>query len=59
MPIADEKKILINDILRLATLFEATTKSDNIKLQLEISTDMCRLILLSSTPLVYVFRSRN
>ena len=43
-PIADEKKILINDILRLATLFEATTKSDNIKLQLEIvTTDMCRL----------------
>ena len=43
-PIADEKKILIDDILRLATLFEATTKSDNIKLQLEIvTTDMCRL----------------
>ena len=43
-PIADEKKILINDILRLATLFEATTKSDNIKLRLEIvTTDMCRL----------------
>ena len=43
-PIADGKKILIDDILRLATLFEATTKSDNIKLQLEIvTTDMCRL----------------
>ena len=43
-PIANEKKILIDDILRLATLFEATTKSDNIKLQLEIvTTDMCRL----------------
>ena len=43
-PVADEKKILIDDILRLATLFEATTKSDNIKLQLEIvTTDMCRL----------------
>jgi len=43
-PIADEKKVLIDDILRLATLFEATTKSDNIKLQLEVvTTDMCRL----------------
>ena len=43
-PIADGKKILIDDILRLATLFEATTKSSKIKLQLEIvTTDMCRL----------------
>ena len=43
-PIADEKKILIDDILRLATLFETTIKSGNIKLQLEIvTTDMCRL----------------
>ena len=43
-PIADEKKILIDDILRLATLFEVTTKSGNVKLQLEIvKTDMCRL----------------
>jgi len=43
-PIADEKRILIDDILRLATLFEATTKSGKIKLQLEIvTTDMCRL----------------
>ena len=43
-PIANEKKILIDDILRLATLFETTIKSGNIKLQLEIvTTDMCRL----------------
>tara|TARA_Y100000589_G_scaffold249743_1_gene237837 strand:- start:601 stop:1203 length:603 start_codon:yes stop_codon:yes gene_type:complete len=43
-PIADEKKILIDDILRLATLFEATTKSGKIKIQFEIvTTDMCRL----------------
>ena len=43
-PIANEKKILIDDILRLATLFETTIKSRNIKLQLEIvTTDMCRL----------------
>jgi len=43
-PFADEKKIFIDDILRLATLFEATTKSRKMKLQLEIvTTDMCRL----------------
>lgn len=43
-PLANQKNILIDDILRLATLFEATTKSANIKLQLEIvTTDMCRL----------------
>ena len=43
-PFADDKKVLIDDILRLTTLFEATTKSDKIKLQLEIvTTDMCRL----------------
>ena len=42
--IEDKKKVLIDDILRLATLFEATTKSGKIKLQLEIvTTDMCRL----------------
>ena len=43
-PVAGQKNILIDDILRLTKLFEATTKSGNIKLQLEIvTTDMCRL----------------
>ena len=43
-PIAGEKGILIDDILRLTKLFEATTKSGKVKLQLEIvTTDMCRL----------------
>ena len=43
-PIRGQKKMLIDDILRLATLFHATTKSGGIKLQLQIvTTDMCRL----------------
>ena len=43
-PIAGEKGVLIDDILRLTKLFAATTKSGKVKLQLEIvTTDMCRL----------------
>ena len=62
-PIADGKKILIDDILRLATLFEATTKSGEDKTTTRncynryVSFVSCRL--LSSTPLVYIFRPRN
>ena len=43
-PIKGQKEELIDDIIRLATLFTATTKSGVINLQLQIvSTDMCRL----------------
>ena len=42
--IAGQKKIFIDDILRLATLFQETTKSGEIKIQLEIvTTDKCSL----------------
>ena len=43
-PIAGQKKIFMDDILRLATLFQETTKSGEIKIQLEIvTTDKCSL----------------
>ena len=43
-PMAGQKKIFMDDILRLATLFQETTKSGEIKIQLEIvTTDKCSL----------------
>ena len=43
-PTTDGKNVLIDDVLRLTSLFEATTKLPTIKLQLEVvTTDMCRL----------------
>lgn len=41
--ISGQKQVLITDIIRLATLFDAETKSGNINLQLKtVTTDMCR-----------------
>ena len=44
-PMAGQKKIFMDDILRLATLFQETTKSGEIKIQLEIvTTEKCSLL---------------